>query len=413
VRIGCGFGSVIGAHVSIADAMSPSSRQQHVLALAADRVFTGEAMLSEHAVLIEAGRIEAVVPAAAVPPGTARRQLDGLLAPGFIDAQVNGGGGVLFNEATDEAGIRTIGAAHRRFGTTGFLPTLISDTRAKLQAAIDAVRQARAHGVPGVLGLHAEGPFLAPARRGVHAERMLRQPDSGDLDRLAGADCGVLLVTVAPERMPEGSIERLVAAGSRVAAGHTAASYAETCRGLGRGISGFTHLFNAMSALTSREPGAVGAALADAGSWCGIILDGHHVHPASLKVALKAKPRGKLFLVTDAMPPVGTDQRSFMLDGEPVRLESGRLVTADGTLAGSALDMASAVRNAVELLQLPLEEALRMASAYPADFLGIAGLRGRLRPGLAADLVLLDDRLRARETWIDGEPALSGEAAAD
>jgi N-acetylglucosamine-6-phosphate deacetylase len=388
---------------------APSDR----LALAAPRIFTGEAMLEGHAVLMAGGRIEAVLPQGEIPAGVAMRRLDGLLAPGFIDAQVNGGGGVLFNDAPGVAAIRTMAAAHRRFGTTAMLPTLISDTAAKLREAIAAVRQARAEGVPGILGIHVEGPFLAPARRGIHAESMLRLPDDADLALIIGADCGTTLVTVAPERMPEGTIERLVAAGIRVSAGHTAASYEETKRGLARGISGFTHLFNAMSPLTSREPGAVGAALADPNAWCWIILDGHHVHPGSLAVALKAKPKGKLFLVTDAMATIGTDRRSFMLLGEPIELKGGRLVNKAGTLAGSALDMATAVRNAVRLLDIGLDEALRMAAAYPADFLGLGASHGRLRPGFRADLVLLDDALTVRETWIGGEAGLSGEAAAD
>jgi N-acetylglucosamine-6-phosphate deacetylase len=391
----------------------PPPAQTDRLALAASQVFDGETMRAAHAVLVAGGRIERVVPDREVPAGMPTRRLDGLLAPGFIDAQVNGGGGVLLNDAPSIATIRTMAAAHRRFGTTGLMPTLISDTAAKLADAIAAVRQARKEGVPGVLGIHVEGPFLSTSRRGVHAEAMLRTPEASDLALLTEADCGTVLVTVAPERMPAGTIERLVAAGIVIAAGHTAGSYAETKAGLGRGITGFTHLYNAMSPLTGREPGAVGAALEDRTAWCGIILDGHHVHAASLKVALAAKPKGKVFLVTDAMSTIGTDQRSFQLQGERIELKDGRLVNAAGTLAGSALDMASAVRNAVRLLGLETEEALRMASAYPADFLGLGHVLGRLRPGLQADLVLLDDGLRVRETWIAGTAALSGAAAAD
>lgn len=370
-------------------------------------------MLDDHAVIVAGGRIERVVPASRIPRGVKRRDLGGLLAPGFIDAQVNGGGGVLFNDDPSVAAIRKIGAAHRRFGTTGFLPTLITDHPETMELALDAVRQGLAESVPGLLGVHIEGPFLAAERRGVHALDRLRQPSLADLALLTQARAGTVLVTVAPERMPPGSIERLVAAGVRVASGHTAASYEETMAGLARGITGFTHLFNAMSPMTSREPGAVGAALADAESWCGIILDGFHVHLACLRVALAAKPLGKVFLVTDAMPPVGTDAKSFRLYGETITVMGGRCLTDSGVLAGSALDMAAALRNAVALLGLGLDEVLRMASAYPADFLGIADRMGRLKPGMRADLVLLDDGLAVKETWIAGRAPVDSKTVAD
>ena len=194
----------------------------------------------------------------------------------------------------------------------------------------------------------------------------------------------------------------MVARGAKVAAGHTAASYEQARVGLDAGISGFTHLYNAMTPLQGRDPGVVGAALEDPHSWCGVIVDGVHVHPASLRVALAAKPRGKILLVTDAMPMVGADAPSFELYGETITAIDGVVRNAAGSLAGSALDMASAVRNTVQMLGLPLEEAARMASTYPAQFLGIDDYRGRIAPGCAADLVLLDDALQVRETWIGG-----------
>ncbi len=324
------------------------------------------------------------------------------LLPGFIDVQVNGGGGVLFNADPTVETIRRIGAAHRQFGTTGFLPTLISDTPQIMCAALLAVEQALAEGVPGLLGIHLEGPFLAEARKGVHDASYFHAPSADELTLLCAPHRGVRIITLAPDRVPAATVRALVAAGNIVCAGHTAADYATTRAALAAGVRGFTHLFNAMTPFGSREPGVVGAALDDVDSWCGIIVDGHHVHPASLRVAIAAKPRGKMLLVTDAMPPVGADDPEFALNGETIRIKDGACQTTQGVLAGSALDMATAVRNAVHLLGLPLDEAVRMASTYPADFLGLDTSHGRIAPGYQADLVALDDDCRVQQTWIAG-----------
>ena len=325
-----------------------------------------------------------------------------ILAPGFIDCQVNGGGGALFNDAPNVETIQRIAAAHRRFGTTGFLPTLISDDVDTMRAAIEAVRAAIRTNVPGILGVHLEGPFLAPQRRGIHDMDKFRVPTPVDIELIGVADAGKILMTLAPEQAPPETIRALSGRGVIVAAGHTAATYAQTRAALDAGVRGFTHLFNAMSPLQSREPGVVGAALEDAGSWCGIIADGHHVHPAALRIALAAKPRGKIFLVTDAMPPVGSDNERFTLNGETITCHDGRCTNAAGVLAGSALDMAAAVRNAISLLGVPADEALRMAATYPAAFLGLEKTHGRIAPGYATDLVALDADFNVRQTWIGG-----------
>lgn len=375
-------------------------------ALTGGRVFTGDRIVEDRAVLIAEGRIVDVVPEGSVPSGARRTPLEGgLLAPGFIDVQVNGGGGVLFNDKPTVEAVRRIAAAHRAFGTTGLLPTLITDLPEKMPRAIAAVAEAIRLGVPGILGIHLEGPFLNVARKGVHEADKIRPATEADLPVLTSLGSGRTVVTLAPELAPPGFIRRLAAAGVLVSAGHTAASHDEIVAALAEGVSGFTHLFNAMTPLNSREPGVVGAALADPRSWCGLIVDGHHVHPASAKVAIAAKARGRMMLVTDAMPPVGADDPSYRLRGETITVVDGRCATADGTLAGSALDMASAVRNTVRLVGLDLEEALRMASLYPAGFLGMDGERGRIAPGYRADLVLLDDALDVRATWIDGAEA--------
>lgn len=374
------------------------------LALVNGRVLTADGLAEGVAVLLDGGRIIAVTddrdPRLRNVP---RHDLRGhVLAPGFIDCQVNGGGGVLFNAAPSVETIARIGRAHRRFGTTGFLPTLISDRPDVMREAIAAVGQARAQGVPGVLGIHLEGPYLAPARRGVHDAAHFSQPGSGDVDWLAALPTGRTVLTLAPEQIDADVLRALVARGVIVCAGHTAASYDQMRAALALGVRGFTHLFNAMTPLQGREPGAVGAALEDRDSWCGIIVDGHHVHAASLRVALAAKPRGKLMLVTDAMPPVGADTATFTLNGQTVHCADGRCTDPAGTLAGSCLDMAAAVRNSVAGLGIELAEALRMASTYPARFLGIEHERGAIVAGLAADLVELDDALVVRGTWIDG-----------
>ncbi len=370
------------------------------------RILAGDEFRDDLAVVIEDGVITALVSDAAPQLGSADEQVDlggGWLLPGFIDAQVNGGGGVLFNNTPDVQSLRTLAAAHRRFGTTGLLPTLISDDVEVMRTAIAATREAIETKVPGVLGIHLEGPYIAPARKGTHNPEKFRVPDADEIALAASLDNGVTLLTLAPERVPLDSVRALVERGVIVAAGHTAATYEEARAGLDAGIRGFTHLYNAMSPLTGREPGAVGAALEDRDSWVGIIADGVHVHPASLRVALAAKPRGKVMLVTDAMPPVGADDPSYELYGEVITAVDGVVRNAAGSLAGSALDMATAVRNAVQQLGLPLEEAARMAARYPAQFLNLDDRLGEIAEGYQADLVLLDDALQVRATWIAGQ----------
>jgi N-acetylglucosamine-6-phosphate deacetylase len=374
------------------------------LALVNGRVLGEQGFADGACVLIEGARIAAVVPAAD-PRCRAAEQVDlrgQLLLPGFIDAQVNGGGGVLFNDAPSIDAIRTIGAAHRRFGTTGFLPTLISADLATVARAIEAVRAAIDAGVPGVLGIHIEGPFLSLERKGVHDPAVLRElePDAHGL--LTSLRNGRTLLTLAPEMTTAEIIGRLVAAGVVVSAGHTNATYAQVRAALARGLSGFTHLFNAMSPLTARQPGTVGAALEDNASWCGIIVDGEHTDPAVLRIALKCRPHNRFVLVTDAMPGVGTDSDHFVLRGRRIRVRGHACLDEDGRLAGSNIDMASCVRNAVSMLKLPLAEAVRMASQYPAEFLGLGGELGRIAPGYRANFVLADEALNITATWIDG-----------
>ena len=370
------------------------------------RILAGEDFRDDVAVVVEGGRIVAVLADDDASLQAADVQVDlggGWLMPGFIDVQVNGGGGALFNNETDVDALRTMMAGHRRFGTTGMLPTLISDDAEVMARAVQATRDAIAAKVPGVLGIHLEGPYIAPARKGTHDAGKFRVPDADEVRMATALDNGVTLITLAPERVPVETIRQMVANGAIVAAGHTAATYEEIRAGLDAGVSGFTHLYNAMSPLQGRDPGTVGAALEDPHSWCGVIVDGVHVHPASLRVALAAKPRGKVFLVTDAMPMVGSDSPAFELYGEVITAVDGVVRNAAGSLAGSALDMATAVRNTVQLLGLPLAEASRMASTYPARFIGLGERYGHIAAGYAADFVLLDEALQVRATWIAGQ----------
>lgn len=368
------------------------------------RVLTENGFERDLSVIVEDSHIVAVLPGPAPRHATAIDLGGGYLVPGFIDTQVNGGGDVLFNDEPTVDGLRRIARAHRKYGTTGMLPTLISDDVDVMRRAIDATRDALAQNVPGVLGVHLEGPYLNAARKGVHDPSKFHTPDAAELDLVASlGKAGVTLVTLAPERFDAATLRALAARGVIIAAGHTAATYEQLRDAFANGITGITHLFNAMTPMNSREPGAVGAALENPDAWCGLIVDGYHVHDASLRVAIAARPRGKMMLVTDAMPPVGGEREAFSLYGVEMICRDGQCTTADGTLAGSALDMASAVRNTVQRLGLPLDEACRMASQYPADFIGLAGELGRIAPGYRADLVVLDDTLNVQGTWIAGQ----------
>jgi N-acetylglucosamine-6-phosphate deacetylase len=370
--------------------------------IAAPQLFDGTALRGPGLVTVTDGRIEAVSFTGAAPAGTIALPPDTILAPGFIDIQVNGGGDVLFNDAPTPQTIRRIVAAHRRFGTTSLLPTLISDSPAKMKSALAAVA-AVLDAEPGVLGIHFEGPFLSPEKAGVHDPRAIRKPTVDDLAIIVAAPRrGAILVTLAPEEVPGDFVDNLVKAGVRVALGHSMATYAQTREAMAAGLTGFTHLFNAMRPLESREPGPIAAALESPDAWYGLIVDGIHVAPATLRLALRGA--GHPILVTDAMPPVGGTRSSFALNGETITARDGRCARQDGRLAGACLDMATAVRNCVRLLNLPLADALRFASHHPAEFLGLGHRLGRLAPGLRADMVAIDPKsIAVRHTWVAGE----------
>jgi N-acetylglucosamine-6-phosphate deacetylase len=371
-------------------------------AIAADYVFDGTVVRERTAVIVDGSRIVDVVRTTDLPRTISIRALPegAWLAPGFIDLQVNGGGDVLFNDQPTMQGACTIAGAHRKFGTTGLLPTLITDSSEKMRLALDAANTVVSR-EPGVLGVHLEGPYLSPEKPGVHDPHQIRQPCADDLAMLTAPRNGVLLVTLAPEVVPPGFIARLVAAGVRVSLGHSMASYRQTRAAMAEGLTGFTHLFNAMRPLSSREPGPIAQALESPDAWYGLIVDGVHVDAAMLRLALRGL--GRPLLVTDAMPPVGGGRSSFSLHGETITVRGGCCVADDGVLAGTVLDMATAVKNCVRLLEVPLPDALRFASTHPAAFLGLGHVLGRLAPGYRTDLVAFDPNdMTVLATWVAG-----------
>jgi N-acetylglucosamine-6-phosphate deacetylase len=375
-----------------------------LFAISAPNIFDGTQCLRDHCVVLRGDRIVGV-PAIADCPADAERIIltEGTLAPGFIDLQVNGGGDALFNADPSAACLHTIARAHRRKGTTSLLPTVLSNTPQVHKAAATAVQEARSSGLAGILGLHIEGPFFATARRGVHAQAHLRAADDEDIAWLCGLRDFPVVLTLAPENFSPALISQLAASGIHVCAGHTEASYAQLVAAAAAGLSGVTHLYNAMSPLQTREPGCVGAALDTDTLWAGIIADGHHVHPAAIRLAQRLKPPGKLVLVSDAMATVGGSCSSFDLYGETISEQSGKLVNHEGRLAGSAIALIDAVRFCVEEAKISLEESLRMASCYPAGILGLADTLGSLHSGARADLVHFDDAFGVRNTWLCGE----------
>jgi len=378
-----------------------------MIVLSGARIFDGERFLDDHALVVEGERIAAIVPYAERPQGAVRDLAGGLLAPGYIDVQVNGGGGVLFNEDPTPEGIARIAAAHREYGTVGLLPTLVTDAPQVMTAAIAATREALRL-TPATLGVHLEGPFIDPRRRGAHELKYVRDLGPDDVEAIADADCGAVMLTLAPNRVAAERIAELARRGVLVSLGHSEASYEEARAAIQAGARAFTHLFNAMSAPAGREPGMVGAALDLADAFVGIIADGHHVHEANLRIALAAKRRDRFMLITDAMPPAAGGPDHFDLQGRRVTRADGCLRLDDGTLAGSVLTMDEAVRYVVNVVGLDLGDALAMASRVPATFLRRDQDLGRIAPGHLASLVHLDDELRVCETWIEGRPTADG-----
>ena len=366
------------------------------------RLFDGVALREDCALVVEGGAVRGIAAVAERPRGGAQHDLGGgVLAPGFVDWQVNGGGGVLFNATPTPEAIGAIAAAHRREGTTAILPTVITDAPEVLAAALEAAREA-AKSVPGAFGVHVEGPYIDARRKGVHRPEFIRAMREQDVEQLIAARAGAMVVTLAPAAVGVDLIAGLAAAGVIVSLGHAEASAEEAAAAFASGASAVTHLFNAMSQLSPRAPGLVGAALADRRVVCGLIADGHHVDDVAMRVALNAKGAGGIALVSDAMPPAAGGPPVFALQGRRVTRTGTRLTAEDGALAGAAITMLDSVRYVVHKLGQPLADALRMATSTPARLLRLDRRIGRLAPGLRADLVHLSDDLGLAGVWVGG-----------
>ena len=371
------------------------------LRLYAPRLFDGETFLDDQVLTISEGKIVAIDQ----NTSTYDIKAEGLVAPGYIDLQVNGGGGALFNDSPSVEKLTTMMSAHAKYGTTAMMPTLITVTVEVMSQAADAMAQAIADNVPGIVGVHFEGPHLSVAKKGTHCAEYIRPISEAEWQVLSRQDIGQVIVTLAPETVSPADVKRMVDYGIKVCIGHTNADFGTAQETIDAGASGFTHLFNAMSAFQGREPGVVGSALLNDNTSCGLIVDGFHVDNASCKIAIKTKPRGKVFLVTDAMPPVGTDLTEFALYDRTVYVDNGKLTSTTGELAGSSLDMASAVKNTHQDLGIELGESIRMGSLYPAEYLyqGQDVIRGSLSIGKQADFIILNDDLTVKQTWISGK----------
>lgn len=366
--------------------------------LTADKIFDGNQFLTNKTLEVAHGKVVALHDG--VQAGA--EHLKGTLTAGFIDYHVNGGGGKLFNFEPSLSTLLNMVAAHAQFGTTAMVPTLITDTAEVMAQAADTMATAVANATPGILGVHFEGPHLSLPKKGVHDASLVRP--IGDVEKhiFSRQDLGIKIITLAPESVSDEDIRFLISNNNKVSLGHSNATFARAKRGVALGADGFTHLFNAMSPFTSREPGVLGAALESDSAWCGIILDGHHMHYGSAKVAFAAKPKGKLLLVTDSMSTIGSDQQGFEFFGVSVIKDGDKLATPEGTLAGSALDMITAVKNAVQHCDIPLAEALNMASLYPARYLGVDDSMGQIAVGNQADFTLFNDDYQVTKTWIQG-----------
>jgi N-acetylglucosamine-6-phosphate deacetylase len=367
--------------------------------LSVEKLFDGKKVLNKQTILIEDGLIKSIQNSK-----SNIKHKSGMLVPGFIDIQVNGGGGCLFNQSPDIATLITIAKAHQAYGTTGWLPTLVTDCLKKMQQAADAVSQARSIKNAGILGIHFEGPHLSVEKKGIHSAELIRKLSPAEMQIYTRKDLGQVIVTLAPENVASELISELVGAGVIICLGHSNADFETTQKALNAGATGFTHLFNAMSPFGSREPGMIGAALLDEKSFAGLILDGIHVHPQSARLALKVK--SNIILVTDAMPLVGTNETQFEFFGQSIKRDNGKLTDNNGRLAGSVLNMETAVKNAVSMLNIELMAAVNLASKNPAIFLGLDKEYGNIKVGARGSIVLLDDKSSVKESWVDGEPVV-------
>ena len=372
-------------------------------ALLGSQIFCGERFYDDHALLVEGKSIVDIVDKNNTPDNFNKIELDqGILAPGFIDLQVNGGGGVLFNNSPNKESLNTIIKAHQFFGTTSVMPTVISDSLEVLEQCIKTVTEEIKNN-SSLLGIHIEGPFFNTKYRGVHQKQYISTINSDYLNLFESLKGFPVMLTLAPECISSQQLKHLTSLGIKTLAGHSDATYDELDDAIKNGLDGFTHLFNAMGQISAREPGVVGSALHFENTFASIIVDLHHVHPSLIQLAYQLKPKGKLFFISDSMATINHGKPSFELYDEVVNESDGRLVNSEGKLAGSSITQIDAVKNAYQKCNIPLNQALAMASRYPAECLGIENHLGSLKPGYRADLVHFDSNFKVHNAWVSGK----------
>ena len=372
-------------------------------ALLGSQIFCGERFYDDHALLVEGKSIVDIVDKNNIPDNFNKIELDqGILAPGFIDLQVNGGGGVLFNNSPNKESLNTIIKAHQFFGTTSVMPTVISDSLEVLEQCIKTVTEEIKNN-SSLLGIHIEGPFFNTKYRGVHQKQYISTINSDYLNLFESLKGFPVMLTLAPECISSQQLKHLTSLGIKTLAGHSDATYDELDDAIKNGLDGFTHLFNAMGQISAREPGVVGSALHFENTFASIIVDLHHVHPSLIQLAYQLKPKGKLFFISDSMATINHGKPSFELYDEVVNESDGRLVNSEGKLAGSSITQIDAVKNAYQKCNIPLNQALAMASRYPAEYLGIENHLGSLKPGYRADLVHFDSNFKVHNAWVSGK----------
>ena len=372
-------------------------------ALIGAQLFSGKEFFDNRALLIDGENIIDIINEHNIPNNFETQKLNGgILSPGFIDLQVNGGGGKLFNNSPDKQSLNTIIEAHQHFGTTSIMPTVISDSLNVLKRCTTIISEVIENN-KSLLGVHIEGPFFNVKYRGVHQKQYINTINSDYLNLFESLKDFPVMLTLAPECISTKQLKHLKSLGFKILAGHTDASYDQLEEAIKYGLDGFTHLFNAMGQISAREPGVVGSALAFDNAAASIIVDLHHVHPSLIQMAYKQKPQGKLFFVSDSMATIHHGEPSFELYDEVVSESNGRIINSEGKLAGSSITQIDAIKNAYQSCNIPLNDAIAMVTRYPAEYLGVANYLGSLKSGYRADLTHFDLDFQVHNVWVAGK----------
>ena len=372
-------------------------------AITGSKLFNGIDFIEHKALLIDDQHIAGIVNEDAIPTDFQVKKIEGgILSPGFIDLQVNGGGGKLFNNSPDKESLNTIISAHQYFGTTSIMPTVISDSLNILQKCTDTISN-EIDNNHSLLGIHIEGPFFNVKYRGVHQKQYINTINASYLNLFETLDKFPVMLTLAPECISIKQLKHLKSLGFKILAGHTDANYDQLEEAIKYGLDGFTHLFNAMGQISAREPGVVGSAFDFDETSASIIVDLHHVHPSLINLSFKQKPKGKLFFVSDSMATINHGEPSFELYDEVVSESNGRIINSEGKLAGSSITQIDAIKNAYQKCSIPLESAISMATLYPAEYLGVSDYIGQLKKGYRADLAHFDSNFHVQNVWLAGK----------